>query len=461
MKKVLIVAYHYPPSAAAGAVRPSKFVRYLPAHGWEATVLTIPCPAEERTPANNGCGEIYRVPAWPHPLKMYERFKNGSAIRTIARARFFLGRVPVIPNSPATSSSRRWIIGLKRWLLAFCSLPDTEMDWLPPAMFQGRRLIKDKGITHMITTGPPNTCHLIGLALKCLTGVTWVADFRDAWTMHGMGAKSPTMDNTNRITDFVEARMIRRVMEKSDLVLANTQAVTEQKRKEYPDLDPQKVITLTNGFDPADFAELASPRRLPPPVVFSYLGSLYGPRTPEPFLRALRSLLDDGTVKPGDVRVRFVGHVEDIGGRSLHEMVREFNMDEAVSIELPVIRRDALRLSAESDVMLVLTQDQPEALASKLFDALGAGSTILNIGSGGAVADFLARTGRGVAVDHTDLDKIRRGILECIQRSMNLETRRSPSPWKDPVLQEFNYEHLTHRLAKLLHSLGESHQGRA
>jgi hypothetical protein len=64
-------------------------------------------------------------------------------------------------------------------------------------------------------------------------------------------------------------------------------------------------------------------------------------------------------------------------------------------------------------------------------------------------------------VKHTDLDEIRRGILECIQRSLNLENRKSPSPWKDSVVQEFNYEHLTHRLAKLLHSLGESHQGRA
>jgi glycosyltransferase involved in cell wall biosynthesis len=353
-----------------------------------------------------------------------------------------------------TSSSGKRITALKRWLLAFCSLPDQEMDWLVPAVLQGRRLIKDKHLTHMITTGPPNTCHLIGLALKYPTGIRWVADFRDAWTMQGMGAKSPTMSHTNSVTNFVEARMIRWVMEKSDLILSVTQPITEQKRKEHPYLEPNKIVTLTNGFDPSDFVDLGVTRSAPSPVLFSYLGSFYGPRTPQPFLRVLKSLLDDGMVKPGDVRVRFVGQVKDAGGRCVVEMVRDLKLDEIVSIEPPVPRVDALRLSLKSHVALILTEDWPQALTSKLFDALASGATILNIGSGGAIADVLARSGRGIAVKYTDLEEIRSGILECIRRSQSEEGRRTIEPWADPTIQAYNYQNLTSRLVELLEGVG-------
>ena len=39
--KVLIIAYHFPPDAAVGALRPQKFVKYLPEFGWKPYVLTI------------------------------------------------------------------------------------------------------------------------------------------------------------------------------------------------------------------------------------------------------------------------------------------------------------------------------------------------------------------------------------------------------------------------------------
>ncbi|MFZ1504954.1 MAG: hypothetical protein WAS50_17475, partial [Nitrospira sp.] len=40
MKRVLIVAYYFPPVAASGAMRPLGFCRNLPAFGWQPKVLT-------------------------------------------------------------------------------------------------------------------------------------------------------------------------------------------------------------------------------------------------------------------------------------------------------------------------------------------------------------------------------------------------------------------------------------
>ena len=40
MKKLLMIAYDFPP-AIAGVRRTLKFIKYLPEHGWEPVVLTV------------------------------------------------------------------------------------------------------------------------------------------------------------------------------------------------------------------------------------------------------------------------------------------------------------------------------------------------------------------------------------------------------------------------------------
>ncbi|MEW6778148.1 MAG: glycosyl transferase family 1, partial [Bdellovibrionota bacterium] len=41
MKKVLIIAYYFPPLGGGGVQRPLQWVRYLPENGWLPTVLTV------------------------------------------------------------------------------------------------------------------------------------------------------------------------------------------------------------------------------------------------------------------------------------------------------------------------------------------------------------------------------------------------------------------------------------
>ena len=41
MKKVLIVAYAFPPHQAIGSQRPFGLAKYFPQYGWEPVVLTV------------------------------------------------------------------------------------------------------------------------------------------------------------------------------------------------------------------------------------------------------------------------------------------------------------------------------------------------------------------------------------------------------------------------------------
>jgi len=40
-RKILLISYHFPPSAGVGSIRPAKFAKYLPQFGWHPYVLTI------------------------------------------------------------------------------------------------------------------------------------------------------------------------------------------------------------------------------------------------------------------------------------------------------------------------------------------------------------------------------------------------------------------------------------
>src|SRR5687767_12943768 len=74
MKKVLIITYYWPPSGGSGVQRWLKFVKYLPAYGWEPHVFTpenpsfaVSDPSLERDVPSEA--EVIHFPIWePYDL---------------------------------------------------------------------------------------------------------------------------------------------------------------------------------------------------------------------------------------------------------------------------------------------------------------------------------------------------------------------------------------------------------
>lgn len=79
-KKVLFIAYHFPPDAAVGAIRPAKFVKYLSRLGWEPIVLTI---RKEHIPLSDfgRLKDVQHLPSirtrvWPTILQLAVRVRD-------------------------------------------------------------------------------------------------------------------------------------------------------------------------------------------------------------------------------------------------------------------------------------------------------------------------------------------------------------------------------------------------
>lgn len=443
MNQALLVTYHYPPSQAVGAIRPSKFARYLPSYNWQPTVLTVR-ELSQRQMVHASAPMVLRVREWSHPLKSYEKWKERRAAQHGRREEYL---AKITQSYDQILAAKRRGLGIKQWFSTFLWLPDREVGWILPSTLSALRLIRRQRMSHVITTGPPFSCHVMGLLLKRMMPIVWIADFRDPWSL-----KHKYAVFRNRATDAIETALIRSVMTRADRVISVTDAMTDEARKEWGQIDPAKFITLTSGFDASDFENLSwtRPRRdAMQPIVFSYFGTFYHGRTPEPFLRALSSLIQDGKLTQRDVMIRFVGKVERAEGTLVQELVTRYGLDGVVRLQPAIPRQDALRQMLESHVSLVLDERHPVQIPFKLYEALATGTLVFNIGARGAVADVLAKTNRGVVVDHTNQTEIRNGILECIRRSRELDPH-GEAPWKAPDIQMFNFASLTKRLAEVL-----------
>ncbi len=53
MRKVLVIAYYFPPIGGSGTQRPVKFVKYLPQFGWQPYVISTDRPYGDGSEGRN------------------------------------------------------------------------------------------------------------------------------------------------------------------------------------------------------------------------------------------------------------------------------------------------------------------------------------------------------------------------------------------------------------------------
>ena len=154
LRRVLMVAYHFPPLAgSSGIQRTLRFVQHLPALGWQPLVLTADPRAYERTSPDL----LPDVPA-------------GTVVR----------RAFALDTARQLSWKGRYLDALAR--------PDRWMSWRFDGVRQGLQLIREFKPELIWSTYPIPTAHRIGLELHRRSGLPWVADFRDPMAQDGYPA---------------------------------------------------------------------------------------------------------------------------------------------------------------------------------------------------------------------------------------------------------------------------------
>jgi glycosyltransferase involved in cell wall biosynthesis len=255
-----------------------------------------------------------------------------------------------------------------------------RLPWGPHAAAAAASILTSGPAAAIVSTSPPIVTHLVALRLKSRFAIPWIADFRD-----------PFADNPARSLPLqrrYDPWLERRIFDRADAVIANTDAVADMWARKYP-RHKRKIHLIWNGFDPAEEfprTEPASRSR----VELAHVGDIYGPRNPSAILEAVERLLNAGRISPDRLHVNLVGPAE---GSSMWSLPAFQKLSAAgiVSCNNQVIpRADALRVIASADRLLLLDVNPAGGnlqVPAKIFDYVRAHRPILATTRSGSPVD--------------------------------------------------------------------------
>lgn len=437
MKNTLIITAFFPPLGGSGILRTLKFTKFLPHFGWRPVVLTVRPELMGRQkeyepslladfPAEENVVGTYLF----NPKRFYERMfvKTGSFQSPEGR---------ILPGRKYSRSITR----LKRTIRSFLFIPDSLNGWLPFALWQGLRLIRKNDIDVIFSTSDPYTNHLIALLASRLTCKPWVADFRDPWT------QDPLYEYRGMLREWIDNRMERRFLKSAHRITVTTEATRWGFLEKYSDLPPEKVVTITNGFDPDDFRLQQEPLSDHAFIIF-YSGRFYGARRSVAFFRALRKFLDKHPHADPPLRAHFVGVFDE----SARQIVRDLKLGEVVTYWGYVPREEYLCRLLGADAFLFTFDTAGEKdvrILGKVFEYLAAGKPILAAVPEGENARVIRETKSGIVVEPGNVEQIEQA-LETLY-----EQRHAQTTWtaESSVLRRYHREQLTAQLCQVFKEL--------
>ena len=384
MRRVLLITYYYPPRQTIGALRPGGLAKYLPEYGWETIVLTPQILGGKRPEGRvveTGDRDVLQ------DLKAKFGLNPGRHLHDQLH-------LPLASKPNSKLLHTRAIDWLKSWL----AYPDFTKGWIPFALDEIVEFARQERVDAILTTSPPESCHIIGARAKKILGCPWIADFRDLWTQN--------LGQQKHASQALRVRLEKKTLSSADALVAVSAPWANRLYKRYSN---KPIYTITNGFDPDDFRR--KPQNLTKSFSITYAGTFYeGKRDPSLLLEVLAELIRDQVFSAEEVRVRFYGKAE----LWLPALISQWGLDGVVELHGVIGREEALQREMESQVLLLLGWSDPKETGQhtgKLFEYFGAGRPILALGgSPGVLTEALEETKTGAHV--LSKQELRKTIIE-------------------------------------------------
>jgi glycosyltransferase involved in cell wall biosynthesis len=369
-RRVLVLAYFFPPVGGAGVQRTLKFVKYLAQLGWDATVVA--------------------------PRERAYRLRDNSLLADVPPT-------TRVRRTAALPVARYLGFGLHRLRLvrlsAYVVWPDGGIGWAPFAFFATLRAVRRDRPDVVFSTSAPYGSHLVALLVARLTGIPWVADFRDEWTAN------PHLADQARPLAWLSGRAERAITHAATKVVV----AADYFRLLGLSQDEPRRIVIANGVDEADFP-LDSPAGPPADrFVLSHVGTLYALQDPSLVLGVLANLTARGAMEADSVEVRLVGNV----------WIPNFTYPRGLRVETTgyVEHSCAVAEMRAATVLLLYVTAASLAPSGKLFEYLASGRPVLCLAREENLASRLVREWQaGVTADPHDEAAIEEAVLTLWRR---------------------------------------------
>ena len=389
MKRVLVIAYYWPPSGGSGVQRWVKMCKYLPSCGWQPVVYTPLNPAVTSIDTTLEAD----IPPEVEVLK-----------RAILEPGQFAGKTSAAQVTPINSQKKNFKQKLMMWIRGNVFIPDPRIVWVRPSVSFLKRYLKEHPVDIIVSTGPPHSMHLIARKISLEFGIPWVADFRDPWTKMfyfkhlGLGRRALRL----------HLSMEKTVLDNADCVVAVSPLVQE----DFKAMTDTRIELITNGFDLCDFDFEARTHFSSDKFTILHAGLFAADGNPSMLWEALAALVREHDDFRRDFRLLLCGKtdraiLESINAAGLGELTRDIGY---------VDHSKVVALMKKAAVLILPLRKEPEyraTLPGKLFEYLASRRPVLGIGQqDGAMAAILSESGAGTTFDWPQQEKMQAWISE-------------------------------------------------
>lgn len=403
MKKVLFLAYTYPPDSRSGTFRVLHFANELARNGnYKPIVLTV----KE--------SDYDKEVSFDHQL-LEDVDSNVDVVKTrcfqlrdslvAIKKKSSKGEFKILEkdnNDNCNHNKKTLLTSLKDLVTeGILSFPDRQSGWFPFAVLSGWKILKNNNVDVIIATGSPWTTFCVGFALKVICKKPLVIDYRDPWNDNTFSGKNKTFEKISRYLENI-------VVKKSDAIIANTESFKKVLQNRFP--EKRNIYTVHNGYSISDISDVKPEGNslVGREFIMTYAGALYGHRTIENFLYAFKDLLVIDS-KYETIRLRFVG----VNSDTMSVAAKILGEDVALkhcSFSGRVPHKECLSILMRSDCLIIFQQGTVNQVPRKIFEYIAIKKPILAITDcSGETADIINRNSIGIAVED-DKDSVKIAI---------------------------------------------------
>lgn len=388
--KLLAVSLAYPPLAYPRSIQVARLLKFLNA----STVLVCGDEAGARKDSTIEPDAEAKLEAClrvPFSLKRHQRLTDSFAYRFHKQ---LWNRRNMAPDNYGV-----WKTAVLNQISRFMA----ANNYLPDAL---------------VTFAQPFTDHLIGLELKHLYGLPWLAHFSDPWVDN-------PFNRYDKQTKALNLTLERQVVKSADVLAFTSQETIDLVLAKYPAEWREKARVLPQCFDPSLFHYSTS--KPDAKITIRYIGNFYGQRTAAPLIETLRLILNTEPNSLNDVCFELIGisdpaAIRDAGGDTLPPGL--------LNIYPSVEYQESLRLMSTADGLLIIDApaDVSVFLPSKLVDYIGAGRPVLGLTPPGTAAKLIRQLDGNVA-DPSDTQAMNNAMRHFIDLLKQRRTNADPEPW--------------------------------
>lgn len=408
MKKVMIIAYSYPPKLSVGGLRITEFEKYLPQFGWVPIIHTT--KVRNKREKNEIKSNIYRS----YDIKLN---RVSDFLDSLIRLPFKLSKIKISFYNIAKE---------------FIFIPDDKIGWIIPCFFKGIMINKKKNYNLIYVSCKPFSAAITGVMLKKFLRKKLIIDYRDSFFLNRNKDRSP-------FYKIIIKKLERYLLKNCDTLITNTKSMETLYKKYYPNLE---IKTIYNGFAfvPKDTYKKNDK------MVICHVGNFYFNRTPDLLFRAMKGL----GLK--DITFRNVGGNLGEDRFYLVDFIKKYRLYKQVEILGYVPNNTALQIQQNSDVLFIANlgdynrKDNPQ-IATKTFEYLVTGRPIIADMPEGDNTELIRKYSKNsYIITNKDINEMKSALLDLYSKWKKDELRGYRN---SEFLQKFNRRNLTCQLAEV------------